>query len=154
MPGDVCFGCGGANPFGLKIRSYWEYDQAVCDWRPDARYQGWSGVTCGGIIATLVDCHCMATAMATAVRNEGRALGSEPYLRFATGNLNIRYLKPTPIDRPLRLVARVTDITEARLYTVDCALFSQGTKTVEATVLAVLVYRSDRPARAGDAFKG
>lgn len=145
MLGEVCFGCGSDNPAGLHIHSFWEQDVAVCRWQGDQRFQGWPGLTCGGIIATLIDCHCMATAMATAVRNEHRPLDSEPFYRFATGHLDILYLKPTPIDRPLELRARVTDIKNARKYTMGCDVFVDHEKTVEAVVMAFLVYRSDRP---------
>lgn len=148
MPGDVCFGCGGDNPDGLQIQSFWEGDDCVCVWRPRPEHQGWAGLTCGGIIATLIDCHCMASAMATAIRNEGRPLGSEPHYRFATGTLTIKYLKPTPIDVPLRLRARVTAIS-GRKYTLHCDVFAGAEKTVEAEAIAILVYRSDQ-AGAGD----
>lgn len=145
MPDKVCFGCGTENPDGLHIRSFWQGDEAVCFWQPQAAYQGWPGITCGGIIATLIDCHCMATAMATAVRNEHRSLGSAPHYRFATGSLYIRYLQPTPMDSPLELRARVTDIKNERKYLLTCELFGGGEKTAEAEVVAFLVYRSDRP---------
>ena len=154
MPGDVCFGCGGNNPAGLQIHSFWDGEEGVCVWEPDERYQGWTGVTCGGIIATLIDCHCMATAMATAIRNEGRTLGSEPHYRFATGSLNIRYLKPTPIDQPLTLRAQVTEVKNERKYTLACDVFAGGEKTVEATVVGFLVYRSDRPEEGEGRFRG
>jgi acyl-coenzyme A thioesterase PaaI-like protein len=144
MPGDICFGCGSANPEGLKIRSFWEAGEAVCLWQPHKHHQGWEGITCGGIIATLIDCHCMATAMATAVHNENRPLGSEPRYRFATASLNIRYLSPTPIDQPLMLRAHVTAIKDGRKYTIACDLYGGNVKTVEATVVGVLVYRSDQ----------
>lgn len=121
-------------------------------WQPDERHQSWAGITCGGIIATLIDCHCMATAMATAVRREGRALGTEPQYRFATGGLDIRFLKPTPIDRALELRARVADVRDGRKFHLDCALSAGGVKTVEASVVAVLVYRSDDPQAHGAQF--
>lgn len=149
MPGEVCFGCGSANPEGLRIKSFWEGNEALCRWRPEPHHQGWVGITCGGIIATLIDCHCMATAMATAVRAEQRPLSSEPRYRFATGSLAIRYLKPTPIAEPLTLRARVTEAKEGRKYTLACDVYAGGVKTVEATVVAVRVYRSDRPEEAG-----
>ncbi len=154
MPGDVCFGCGGENPIGLKIHSFWEGDEALCLWRADESYQGWEGITCGGIIATLIDCHCMATAMATAVRNENRPLSSEPRYRFATAGLNLRFLKPTPIDQPLLLRAHVTEIKNARKYTLVCDVYAGDQKTVEATVVGVLVYRSDRPEEGLSGFRG
>ena len=152
MPGDVCFGCGQNNEQGLQIKSCWKDDQCVCVWHPDKRHQGWPGLTCGGIVATLIDCHCMASAMATAVRNENRELGSEPEYRFATGTLHIKYLKPTPISSPLTLKANVVDIKDHRIYTLHCDLFAENEKTVEAEVSAFLVYRSDRTNTENAAF--
>ena len=143
MPGDVCFGCGHSNADGLQIKSYWQGDNCVCFWQPEKKHQGWPGITCGGIIATLIDCHCMASAMATAIRNENRPLGSEPEYRFATGTLHIKYLKPTPIALPLTLKAKVTHIKNERIYTLHCDLFAENQKTVEAEVTAFLVYSSD-----------
>jgi len=144
MPGDVCFGCGHSNADGLQIKSYWQGDDCVCVWQPEKKHQGWPDVTCGGIIATLIDCHCMASAMATAIRNENRPLGSLPKYRFATGTLHIKYLKPTPIASPLTLRANVTHIKEERIYTLHCDLCAENKKTVEAQVTAFLVYSSDR----------
>ncbi len=144
MPGDVCFGCGHSNDAGLKIKSYWDGDDCICIWQPEKKHQGWPDITCGGIIATLIDCHCMASAMATAIRNENRKLGSEPEYRFATGSLNIKYLKPTPIASPLILKAKVTDIRKQRIYTLHCDLFAAEKKTVEAEVTAFLVFSSQQ----------
>ncbi len=154
MPGDVCFGCGSRNPDGLHIHSYWDGDEARCQWQADERHQGWDGVTCGGIIATLIDCHCMATAMATAIREEQRPLSSEPRYRFATGSLMIKYLQPSPIGSSLELRARVTEIKNRRKFTLDCALYAASEKTVAATVIAFLVYRSDHPKLASPQFGG
>ena len=142
MPGDVCFGCGHKNPHGLKIKSFWENDECVCIWKPEEKHQGWPGLTCGGIISTLIDCHCMASAMATAIRNENRALGSKPEYRFASGTLHIKFLKPTPISSPLSLRARVINIKKQRIYTLVCDLYVDNEKTVEAEVIAFLVYSS------------
>lgn len=143
MPGDLCFGCGDNNPAGLKIHSYWEDDEGICHWQPESHHAGWDGITCGGIIATLIDCHCMATAMATAIRNEGRPLMSEPYYRFATGMLNIKYLAPTPNEQVLVLHAHVTEIKHKK-YTLECNLYANDIKCAEATVVAFLVHRSDQ----------
>ena len=153
MPGDVCFGCGTANDKGLKIRSYWDGDVARCDWKPQTHHQGWAGLTCGGVISSLVDCHCIATAMATAIKNEGRPLDSEPHYLFATGNLNITFLKPTSIDANMRLEAQVTRIKNEKKYTVECNVFVGDEQTAKAEVIALLVFRSDRPDEAPAVFR-
>ncbi len=139
MPGDVCFGCGHENPHGLKIKSFWEDDECVCIWQPEAKHQGWPGLTCGGIISTLIDCHCMASAMATAIRNENRPLGTKPEYRFATGTLNIKFLKPTPLLSPTILRAKVVHIKKERIYTLRCYLYAENEITVKADVTAFLV---------------
>ncbi len=144
MPGDVCFGCGESNPAGLHIHSYWQGDEAICKWKPQKIHEGWDGVTCGGIIATLIDCHCMATAMATAIRNEGRELGSEPHYRFATGAMNIKYLAPTNNEKEIEVRAHVTEVKNKKKYTLDCGVYVDGEKTAEAIVVAFLVHRSDQ----------
>jgi len=152
MPGDECFGCGGNNNQGLQIKSYWQGETGICQWRPQTHHQGWAGLTCGGIIATLVDCHCVATAMAYAIREEGRMLGSEPHYRFATGSLSVRFVKPTSVNTPLLLTARVIEVKDKRKYRLNCEVAVAGQVTVEAEVVAFLVWRSDE--NSDSAFSG
>ncbi|GAB4412999.1 MAG: PaaI family thioesterase [Bacteroidia bacterium] len=138
MPGNICFGCGTGNPEGLQIHSCWEGDEAVCRWAPTARYQGWRGILNGGILATLIDCHCMGSAMAAAYRAEGRALGSLPHYRYATGTLTVRYLLPTSGTAPVELRATIREI-KGRKTTLHCRVFSEGRQTAEAEVIAIRV---------------
>ncbi|MCI0667962.1 MAG: PaaI family thioesterase [Methylococcaceae bacterium] len=136
MPGAECFGCGGNNAYGLQIKSYCRGDQILCEWTPEQKHQGWQGNTCGGILATLVDCHCMASAMAFSARIEGLSLDQHSKVRFITGSLEIRYLRPTPVGVPVLLVARLANIRKERIYTLRCDLYSGPEKTVEAEVVA------------------
>ncbi len=54
---DKCFVCGPKNPLGLKIP--FEVDRAAktirCEFTPGPEYQGFQGITHGGIITTLLD---------------------------------------------------------------------------------------------------
>lgn len=154
MPGDRCFGCGPHNDHGLQIKSLWDGEIAKCIWQPQPYHEGWSQLTCGGVIATIVDCHCIATAMATAYRNENRALDSEPRYLFATGSINIRYLKPASVSDPLELRASVTSIKYDKKYTLHCDVLVNGEKVADAQVITLLVWRSDRPEEAAAGFKG
>jgi len=153
LPGNTCFGCGTANTHGLQIRSFWDKDIAKCVWQPAQHHEGWANLTCGGVIATLVDCHCIATAMATAIRNENRELGSQPQYLFVTGSMNIKYLKPSLVDQQIELHAQVTEIKFEKKYSVACDVFVNNEKTVESHVVALLVYRSDRPQESPEAFR-
>ncbi len=139
MPGNICFGCGRDNHFGLQISSYWDGEEAVCIWNSEAKYQGWKGILNGGIMATLIDCHCMGTAMAAAYKAENRSLDSEPEYRYATGTMNIKYLKPTLNDKPVEIRAKVTEI-KGRKTTLHARFFSNGVLTAEADVIALRVF--------------
>ena len=138
MPGNVCFGCG-QNHDGLKIKSYWDGDEAVCHWESQEKYHGWKNLMNGGIMATLIDCHCMCTAMADAYRNEDRKLDSQPEYRYATGSMSIRYIKPTPNDT-VELRAKVTE-TKGRKTKVNCDFISsKGEVSATAEVIAIRVF--------------
>ncbi len=108
-PDGVCFGCGSAHPHGLHIKSHWHEDgvHVVCTHTPAAEFHGWPGLVYGGLIAMLVDCHSNWTAMAYHYRAEERAPDSKPRIDCVTGSLGVKYLKPTPMDVPLLLKARV-----------------------------------------------
>ncbi len=146
MPGNVCFGCGNDNPDGLHIKSYWEGDEAVCMWHSKEHYHGWASLLNGGIMATLVDCHCMCTSMAHAYKLEGRTLDSEPHYKYATGTLSIKYLKPTSNDHPVELRATVTEV-KGRKTVLSCTVLSQGIVTATAEVIAIRVYDSSKESK-------
>lgn len=144
MPDNVCFGCGTQNPDGLQIKSFMEGETCICRWQSEKKYHGWETVMNGGILATLIDCHSMATALESAYRAEDRPLGSDPVYRYATGTITVRYLKPTPNDKPVELRARVVDMS-GRKSRVECEVFSDGVKTAQADVVAVRVFEGDPP---------
>jgi acyl-coenzyme A thioesterase PaaI-like protein len=147
MPGNLCFGCGSENQEGLQIHSSWDGDEAVCEWSSQPRFQGWKGLMNGGILATLIDCHCMGTAMAAAYRSEGRELGSEPYYRYATAHIAVDYLKPTPNDGPITLRAQVVEM-QGRKARLTCQVFVSGLLTAKAEVIGVRVFEGE-PAGSG-----
>ena len=143
MPGNVCFGCGKNNHQGLKISSYWEGDESVCIWESQEKYQGWEGILNGGILATLIDCHTMCTAMAATYRSENRSMESEPIYRYATGNISVKYLKPTSNTKPIELRATVKEI-KGRKVVMSCIAKSDGEITAEAEVIAIRVFDSSK----------
>ncbi|MEM8907599.1 MAG: PaaI family thioesterase [Bacteroidota bacterium] len=143
MPENVCFGCGQNNHEGLQIKSNWEAELSICEWMPETKHHGWPNLLNGGIIATLIDCHCMCTAMANAYRNENRGLYSQPEYRYATGSMQIKYLKPTSNNHLVRLEAKVIEVKN-RKTVLDCTVYSQGVKTVEAQVIALRVFDSSQ----------
>jgi acyl-coenzyme A thioesterase PaaI-like protein len=95
----------------------------------------------GGILATVIDCHCVCTAAAAAYRDNGRAIGSEPHLHYATANLELKYLRPTPIDAELEITAEIIDRTD-RTYVLSCDLTAGGKTTVAAKLTGIHVPES------------
>ncbi|MCL7454637.1 MAG: PaaI family thioesterase [Anaerolineae bacterium] len=133
-----CYGCGRLNEHGHQIKSYWEGEQAVATYTPKPYHTAIPGYVYGGLIASLIDCHSTGTAAAAAYRAEGRAMDTEPALRFVTASLHVDYLKPTPIDDPLELRARVKEI-KGRKVVVTTELSAQGEVCARGEVVAVQV---------------
>jgi len=134
-----CWGCGCNNEHGLHIKSYWSEDKSICEWMPSENHKaGPTGYLNGGVIATIIDCHSVSTAIADGYKQESRDLSSEPIIWYVTASMKIDYHKPIPIDRKVRLKAKVT-MREGRKLLVVCKLFSGDEKCVSAEVLAVRV---------------
>jgi acyl-coenzyme A thioesterase PaaI-like protein len=139
IPHNHCFGCGTLNPRGLHIKSHVEGDETVCTFQPWPDHMaGPTDVVYGGIIAAVVDCHTVCTAIADVYRAAGQEIGAEPHRWCVTASLKVDYLAPTPIDRPMELRARVRR-TEGRKRWVDCTVRSGGREVVRAEVLAIEV---------------
>ena len=109
-PNNACWGCGPSNKEGLRIRSFPEAEAVVAEWTPEPKYEAFPGVLNGGIIGTLLDCHCNWTA-AWHLMNKA---GADKPPCTVTADYAIKLLRPTPSDRPVRLVARVVESTEDR----------------------------------------
>jgi acyl-coenzyme A thioesterase PaaI-like protein len=135
-PESVCYGCGPANPRGFHIRSFTDgsSDDVVAEWMPEPQHHAFDNVLNGGVIGTLLDCHCNWTA---AYHLMGRR-GAETPPTTVTADYHIRLLKPTPTDSPVFLRARVVESTDDRA-TVEGTLESGGvvTATCRATFVAV-----------------
>ena len=136
-----CYGCGADNPKGLRIKSFWDGDEAVCRFKPEPHHSGGrKEIVNGGVVATLIDCHSLNLAIARAYRDEGRAIGSAPRIAYVTGNLNVSYLRPTPIDATLELRARVQKI-DGRKAWIECTLAAAGEVCARGEVLGIRVER-------------
>lgn len=138
-PEGTCYGCGPSNPRGLHIKSYWDGDDVICTFNPLPDHNaGFDNVMYGGLVASLCDCHSVWTAIAATYRHEGREHGSAPHISYVTGNLSVRFLRPTPLDQPTILRARVEGLA-TRKAIVRCDVWAGDQKTVEANVVAIRV---------------
>jgi len=135
-----CYGCGPDNPEGLRIKSYWRGEgEAVCHHTAGVNFcAGPKHFVYGGLIASLIDCHSICTASAQAYREAGREIGEGEPIYFATGRLDVQYLRPVPIEEEMEVVARVTDSSEKKI-TLEATLSAGGKVCATANVVAVRV---------------
>ena len=142
MPFNHCWGCGADNRDGLRLKSRWSSHDpaaAVAVFRPRAEHvAGPTHILNGGIIATVLDCHGVCTAVADAYRTAGRTIGTGETIWFATGTLEVTYRRPAPVDADLLLRAGVVQTGE-RSTAVSCELRSGDDVVATATVTAVRV---------------
>ena len=108
LPEGRCFGCGPRNPLGLRLKSF-EKDERTVEavWTPRVEHEAFPGVLNGGIIGTLLDCHSLWSAWWSLFQRDGQ---KEPWL--LTAEYSIKLLRPTPLDRPVTLVATSTELGE------------------------------------------
>ena len=90
-----CFVCGQNNPHGMRLKFILdEQNQTfICRFRLSKRYTGPPGHTHGGIIASILD----------------DAMGKVNKLHHVvalTREMTVEYLKPVPLNKPLRVEGR------------------------------------------------
>ncbi len=113
-PALPCFGCGHANPKGLRLRSYPAQDQVVASFRPAPEHDNGLGYLNGGIIATVLDCHSAAAVMLEARRRGWGPLAGAA-LSHVTAGIEVRYLRPSPLTGSVELFGRISSASEAEM---------------------------------------
>jgi acyl-coenzyme A thioesterase PaaI-like protein len=92
-----CFACGSNNGMGLGLKFYKHEDGTVFGhFFADPKFEGYSGIIHGGIVATLLDSamtHCLLMEDIPAL----------------TGRLSIKYSTPIQTGTVVKLEARVVD---------------------------------------------
>ncbi len=132
LPDMTCFGCGPANPKGLQLHSFPDGDRTVASFHPWPEHNNGLGYLNGGIICTVMDCHS-ATPMILEAAKLGLA-GPGDMLPFVTAGLDVRYLRPTPLDETLQLFAAVAKLEES-VITIDVELEFDGKTRAAGTAV-------------------
>ncbi|HGY11925.1 MAG TPA: PaaI family thioesterase [Desulfobacterales bacterium] len=131
-----CYGCGRLNEHGLQIKSYWDGEESVVKFLPNEHHIAIPGFVYGGLIASLIDCHCVGTAAAATYRAQGREMDTEPSLRFVTASLKVNYLAPTPLGVELEIRGKVIEVKEKKVV-VDATLLANNKVCATGNVVAV-----------------
>ncbi len=114
-----CFGCGPQHEIGLRVRTFGAEGEVLSPIVIPRRFEGPPGSAHGGIVAAYLD-EVLAGA---AVHATGRI--------YVTGELTVRYVKPTPVERPLLGRGRVTE-DAGRYLDLEGALEDLETREVVA----------------------
>ncbi len=133
-PGNRCFGCGPANEKGLRIASFIQGEECVCDWKPQPHHLAFPGAVNGGICGALLDCHSNWTAAHHLMRKAGAA----ELPSTVTADFHVKLKRVTPMDAMLHLRAHVVESTDDRAV-VEAEISANGkvTATCRGTFVAV-----------------
>lgn len=89
-----CFACGKDNPIGLKLTFEYTENQAIAYHCIAESFQGYDGITHGGIVATLLD-----EAMAKSILKYGQ--------EAVTGEIIIKYRRPIPTGKEVKIIGQI-----------------------------------------------
>ena len=120
--GEGCFVCGRDNPEGLRLTFKVDEESRAIEtvWTPREVHAGYRGVVHGGLVATVLD---------EVLGKLSTCIG----VPAVTAELTVRYLKPVPTGRPLRVEGRLTRERGRLLLGESRALLEDGTVAATAT---------------------
>jgi acyl-coenzyme A thioesterase PaaI-like protein len=131
-----CYGCGSLNPHGLQIKTYWDRDESVTKYLPEDKHTALPGFVYGGLLASLIDCHCTGTAAAASYKAQNRPMDSKPTLRFVTASLKVDFLAPTPMGVELEVRGKILEVTEKKVI-IEAKVLAGDTICAKGNVVAV-----------------
>jgi len=125
---NYCFVCGKDNPDSMRLRFTYDEERGrfVCRFRLGKRYTGPPGHCHGGIIATILD----------------EAMGKVNKLRHViavTSEMTVNYLKPVPLQQPLRVESREVKVTGRKHINMAEILNEKGEVLARSQVLFIAI---------------
>jgi acyl-coenzyme A thioesterase PaaI-like protein len=121
-----CFVCGTQNSKSIGVTWFYdENDEIYCNTVLTKEQQGPPAHAHGGASASLLD-----EAMGFAAWVKG--------YKVVSGNLNINFLKPVPLDVPLKIHAKTKSKDGRKIYAVGEIFLDNGDIAVEATSILII----------------
>lgn len=115
----MCFGCGEANPIGLKLKLNVEGEKATATFIPRDVHQSYAGIVHGGIMAALLD------------EAAGRLLYDLGW-DAVTAQIEVTFKKPARIGKKILISAEVQDKRGKLVHTFSRATTPGGELLAEA----------------------
>jgi len=113
-PESGCFGCSTQNVAGLQLTFRRQPDGILSPYTIPDRFHGAPGIAHGGIVASIFDEISCAAVFFT----HG--------CHVVTGELNVRYERPCPVETPIEFRARIVDDTHRRYAVVESEALREG----------------------------
>ena len=121
---EKCFGCGKANPIGLKLKFTWNEKTKTtrAEFTPGDNLQGWPGYLHGGITACVLDEAMGRVAMFAGTDN-------------ITAKMQVRYRQMIPLGKTYLVSCTIAKQTSRLIETTavfagqDGTVFAEGTST-------------------------
>ncbi len=130
----TCYGCGPANENGFHIKSFVVDDKIIAHFTPQPNHNACPNVLNGGVIGTLLDCHCNWAAAWFLMKAQG--LAETPCT--VTAEYKVKLLRPTPMDTELRIEASLLKIEGSRAVIYGELIANEKVcDTCEGTFIAV-----------------
>ncbi len=98
-----CFGCGPLNEDGLRLKFVPGPDGSVAEYTVPERFQSWSGMAHGGMVALMLD-----EAVGWAAWHAGHP--------GVTGRLQVAFRRPLRLGEKVRIVGQVEKIRRTLVY--------------------------------------
>jgi acyl-coenzyme A thioesterase PaaI-like protein len=125
---DKCFGCGQANPIGLKLKFVWDEKTrtASAEFTPGENLQGWAGYVHGGITACVLDEAMGWVAMFAGTNN-------------VTAKMQVRFKQMVPVGNTYLVSCTVSKQTSRLIETTATLSGQDGTVYAEGTSVQFVV---------------
>src|ERR1700693_2889531 len=120
-----CFACGTLNVHGIGLVLHAAEDRCWTELALPERFQGWDGITHGGIVCTILD-EVMAWALV------------DHDLWGVTARMTVEFKRPVPLGRPIRAEGRVVR-ARRRLVDADGVILDLADGTILARAEATFV---------------
>ncbi len=98
-----CFGCGPLNGDGLRLKFVPEPEGSIAFFEVPERFQSWSGMAHGGLVALMLD-----EAVGWAAWHAGHP--------GVTARLQVSFRRPLKLGEPVRIVGKVENLRRTLVY--------------------------------------
>ena len=126
-----CFGCGKENRYGLRIQFFADRDVVRGTFRPRDFLCGYPGILHGGILASVAD------------EVMWWAASWKRATSCVTVEINVKYLKPAPVDKEFELTAQVKG-EKKRIVEVEGEVRDKGGQVYAAAWGKYLMFSAEK----------